>query len=64
MPTPTVSMIYLVAHVKKATTRDELNAILRAEAEGPLKKYVQYTEEELVSSDFKRIPTARSSTQS
>src|SRR5580658_2383728 len=56
VPTPTVSMVYLVAQVKKATTRDEVNAILRADAEGPLKKYVQYTEEELVSSDFKRSP--------
>jgi len=56
VPTPTVSMVYLVAQVKKSTTRDEVNAILRADAQGPLKKYVQYTEEELVSSDFKRSP--------
>src|SRR5271170_129342 len=56
VPTPTVSMIYLVAQVGKDTTRDELNAILRKDAEGPLKKYVQYTDEELVSSDFKMSP--------
>jgi len=56
VPTPTVSMVYLVAQVKKETTKDELNAILRREAEGSLKNYVQYTEEELVSSDFKRSP--------
>ena len=56
VPTPTVSMVYLVAQVKKATTRDEVNAILRKDAEGPLKAYVQYTEEELVSSDFKKSP--------
>src|SRR5580658_2324846 len=56
VPTPTVSMVYLVAQVKKPTTRDEVNAILRADAQGPLKKYVQYTEEELVSYDFKRSP--------
>jgi glyceraldehyde 3-phosphate dehydrogenase len=54
VPTPTVSMVYLVVQTKKATTRNELNALLRAAAEGPLAKYVQYTEEELVSSDFKR----------
>src|SRR5260370_33304367 len=54
VPTPTVSMVYLVVQTKKATTRDELNALLRRAAEGPLKAYVQYTEEELVSSDFKR----------
>ena len=56
VPTPTVSMVYLVAQVKKETTRDEVNAILRKGAEGPLKQYVQYTEEELVSSDFKKSP--------
>src|SRR5579875_2997013 len=56
VPTPTVSMIYLVAQVKKSTTRAELNAILRNAAEGELRKYVAYTEDELVSSDFKQDP--------
>ncbi len=56
VPTPTVSMIYLVAQVKKATTKDELNAILRKAAQGEMKEYVQYCEEELVSSDFKKSP--------
>jgi len=56
VPTPTVSMVYLVAQVKRETTRDEVNAILRSDAAGRLKPYVQYTEEELVSSDFKRSP--------
>ena len=55
VPTPTVSMIYLVAQTKKATTKDELNSILRRATEsGPLSGIVQYTEELLVSSDFKR----------
>ncbi|MGC1381021.1 MAG: type I glyceraldehyde-3-phosphate dehydrogenase [Candidatus Baltobacteraceae bacterium] len=58
VPTPTVSMIYLVAQTKKPTTKDELNAILRRAAEGPLKKYVAYTEDELVSSDFKKNPSS------
>ena len=53
VPTPTVSMIYLVAQVKKATTKDEVNAILKNAAGGELKDYVHYCEEELVSSDFK-----------
>ncbi|HEY8296482.1 MAG TPA: type I glyceraldehyde-3-phosphate dehydrogenase [Candidatus Baltobacteraceae bacterium] len=56
VPTATVSMVYLVAHVKKATTRDEVNAILRGAAANELHDYVLYTEEELVSSDFKRSP--------
>ena len=56
VPTPTVSMIYLVVQAKRETTREEVNAILRGAAESGLKEYVQYTEEELVSSDFKRNP--------
>jgi glyceraldehyde 3-phosphate dehydrogenase len=56
VPTPTVSMIYLVAQTKRPTTKDELNAILRGAAEGALSKYVAYTENELVSSDFKKNP--------
>jgi len=54
VPTPTVSMIYLVAVVKKPTTKDELNAILRGASQGSLQDIVGYSEEELVSSDFKR----------
>jgi glyceraldehyde 3-phosphate dehydrogenase len=56
VPTPTVSMVYLVAVTKKATTKDELNALLKKAADGPLKHVLQYTEEELVSADFKRNP--------
>jgi len=57
VPTPTVSMVYLVAQTKKQTTKDELNALLkRATESGPLHGLVQYTEEELVSSDFKGSP--------
>jgi glyceraldehyde 3-phosphate dehydrogenase len=55
VPTPTVSMVYLVVQTKKETTREELNALLkRATERGPLKDLVQYTDEELVSSDFKQ----------
>ena len=54
VPTPTVSMVYLVAQVKKETTKEELNAILKRAAGGELKQYVQFCEDELVSSDFKR----------
>ncbi len=54
VPTPTVSMIYLVAQTRKPTTRAELNETLRRAADGDLRKYVAYTEDELVSSDFKK----------
>jgi glyceraldehyde 3-phosphate dehydrogenase len=56
VPTPTVSMIYLVAQTRRPATRDELNEILRGAAAGEMSKYVAYTEEELVSSDFKKDP--------
>jgi glyceraldehyde 3-phosphate dehydrogenase len=56
VPTPTVSMVYLVAQVKRDTTKDEVNALLKAAADGALKEYVMYTEEEIVSSDLKRCP--------
>jgi glyceraldehyde 3-phosphate dehydrogenase len=56
VPTPTVSMVYLVVQVKRETTKDEVNAIMRAAANGPMKRYVQYNDLELVSSDFKRSP--------
>ena len=53
VPTPTVSMIYLVAQTKKETTKEELNAALReASHSGPLTGIMQYSDEELVSSDF------------
>jgi len=54
VPTPTVSMVYLVAQVERETTKDELNALLRTAANGSLREYVQFCEAELVSSDFKR----------
>jgi glyceraldehyde 3-phosphate dehydrogenase len=56
VPTPTVSMVYLVAQVKKATTKDEINAIMRKASENELKGIVLFNEEQLVSSDFKGSP--------
>lgn len=56
VPTPTVSMVYLVAVLQKETTKAEVNAILKAAADGPLKGILEYTEKELVSSDFKGNP--------
>jgi glyceraldehyde 3-phosphate dehydrogenase len=59
VPTPTVSLVYCVAQTKKPATRDEVNALLRnATKSGPLAKYVEYTEVELVSSDFKKNPAS------
>ncbi len=54
VPTPNVSVVDLVVFVEKSTSKEEVNAALKAASEkGPLKGYLGYTEEELVSSDFK-----------
>jgi glyceraldehyde 3-phosphate dehydrogenase len=53
VPTPDVSFTDLAVEVEKATTVAEVNAAFRAAAEsGPLEGLLQYTEEELVSSDY------------
>ena len=56
VPTPNVSIIDLTVEVEKATTRDEINATFKAAAEGPLKKYLEYVSEPLVSRDFNGSP--------
>ena len=54
VPTPNVSVVDLVVFVEKSTSKEEVNAALKAASEaGPLKGFLGYTEEELVSSDFK-----------
>jgi glyceraldehyde 3-phosphate dehydrogenase len=52
VPTANVSVVELTANVKKATSADEINAALKAAANGPLQHILQYTNEELVSIDF------------
>jgi glyceraldehyde 3-phosphate dehydrogenase len=57
VPTPTVSIVDLVAVVEKATSKDELNACFKEEADGRLKGILGYTTGEymdpLTSMDFK-----------
>jgi glyceraldehyde 3-phosphate dehydrogenase len=54
VPTPNVSVVDLVAFVEKKTSVEEVNAALKkASASGPLKGYLGFEENELVSSDFK-----------
>ncbi len=54
VPTPNVSVVDLVVFVEKKTTKEEVNAALKSASEaGPLKGYLGYEENELVSSDFK-----------
>ena len=56
VPTPNVSVVDLAAIVDKKTSADELNAALKAAAEGPLKGILQFSTDELVSIDFKGNP--------
>ncbi len=53
VPTPTVSVVDFVAQVEKPTTTEEVNAALKAAAEGPLAGILGYSDEPLVSMDFK-----------
>jgi len=53
VPTPNVSAVDLVVFVEKATSVAEVNAALKAAADGPMKGILGYTDELLVSSDFK-----------
>ena len=53
VPTPNVSVVDLTVFVEKPATKDSVNAALKAAAEGPMKGILAYTEEELVSIDFR-----------
>src|SRR5437763_772887 len=53
VPTPNVSVVDLAAIVDKKTTAEDVNAALKKAAEGPMKGILAYSEEELVSIDFK-----------
>ena len=58
VPTPNVSVVDLAALVDKKATSDEVNAAFKAAAEGPLKGILQYSNEPLVSIDFKGNPNS------
>ena len=58
VPTPNVSLIDLVFTPGRDTTKDELNAALKAAAEGKMKGVLDFTEQPLVSSDFNHYPAS------
>ena len=58
MPTADVSVIDLVVETKKCVTRDEVNAALKKAADGDLKGILNYSEEPLVSIDYKGDPVS------
>ncbi|MGZ3582648.1 MAG: type I glyceraldehyde-3-phosphate dehydrogenase [Ktedonobacterales bacterium] len=56
VPTITVSVVDFVAQLNKPTTRDEVNDAFKKAAAGPMNGILDYTDEPLVSSDFRGDP--------
>jgi len=56
VPTPNVSVVDLTVMTEKTATVADVNAALKRAADGPMKGILEYTEEELVSADFKGNP--------
>ena len=53
VPTPNVSIVDFVAEVSKNTSKEEVNEAMKKAADGPLRGILQYSEEPLVSIDFR-----------
>ncbi|MFA9406125.1 MAG: type I glyceraldehyde-3-phosphate dehydrogenase, partial [Anaerolineales bacterium] len=56
VPTPTVSVVDFVATLEKSTTTEELHAAFKKAADGPMKGILGFSEEPLVSMDYKMDP--------
>src|SRR6478609_6567607 len=52
VPTPDVSLTDLAAEVDRPVTVDEVNAAFKAAADGPMRGFLAYSSEELVSVDY------------
>ena len=53
VPTPNVSVIDLVVVLGKKASADDVNAALKAAADGPMKRILQFCTDPLVSIDFR-----------
>jgi glyceraldehyde 3-phosphate dehydrogenase len=58
VPVPDGSVTDLVAQLGREVTKDEVNAAFRAAADGPLKGYLVYTSDPIVSSDIVGSPAS------
>jgi glyceraldehyde 3-phosphate dehydrogenase len=58
VPTPNVSVVDLTFIAARETSKDEVNALIKAASDGPLKGILAYNTEPLVSSDFNHSPTS------
>jgi len=52
VPTPDGSIIDLTLELEKSTTKEEINAAMKAAAEGPMKGVLEYCTDPIVSSDI------------
>ena len=51
VPTPNVSVVDMVLEISRDTTKEEVNAVLKASSENAMKGIIKYTDLPLVSSD-------------
>jgi glyceraldehyde 3-phosphate dehydrogenase len=58
VPTPNVSVVDFVCNTEKNTTAEEVNALLKAAAEGPMKGILGYTTDPVVSTDMMKNPNS------
>lgn len=58
VPTPNVSVVDLVVNLDKPATVEEINATMKAAAEGEMKGYLEYTDEPCASTDFNGNPSS------
>lgn len=58
VPTPNVSLVDVVIEVERETTTEEVNAALRDAANGQLKNILAFSEEPLVSIDYRGNPNS------
>jgi len=58
VPTATVSVVDLVANLKRSASADEINGALKKASEGALKGILDYCDKPLVSSDFRGHPAS------
>lgn len=58
VPTPNVSMVDLTINLAKETSKEEINAAMKAAADGPMKGFLAYTDEPVVSIDLNGNPAS------
>ena len=58
VPTPNVSVVDLTFQPKRDTSVEEVNALLKAAADGPMKGVLGYSDEPLVSIDYNHCPNS------